>query len=156
VKVAAHTVANMLSSFFCASAVLRSHFVQHEFISVRFGSAPEGAVEYRPGEVYLIFQLQGEYDDILPWPFGSKVTLVLLDQSSNRKHLTESFRPDPKSSSFQKPRDELNVACGCPKFVSHAALENASDSLDTDGRMFVQNDTVYLKVIVDQLDMRSV
>jgi hypothetical protein len=92
----------------------------------------------------------------LPWPFASKVTLALLDQSSNRKHLIESFRPDSKSSSFQKPKDQMNIACGCPQFVSHEVLENSTDSIDTDGRMFVQNDTVYFKVVVDQSDTRSV
>ena len=103
-----------------------------------------------------MFRLQGEYDDILPWPFASKVTLAVLDQSSNRKHVEESFRPDPKSSSFQRPKDQMNVACGCPKLVSHAMMENASDSTDTDGRIFVQNDTVFFRIMVEQMDMRTI
>jgi hypothetical protein len=103
--------------------------------------------------MYLMVHLQGEYDDILPWPFASKVTLAVLDQSSNRKHLEESFRPDPKSSSFQRPKDQMNVACGCPKLVSHDVMENASDITDSAGRIFVQNDTAYFRIMVEQRDM---
>lgn len=104
----------------------------------------------------FIVIMQGEYDDILPWPFALKVTLVLLDQSVNRKHHVESFRPESKSSSFQKPKEQMNVACGCPQFVSHAVLENATDSADSEGRVFVQNDIVYFKIMVDPLDVRSI
>lgn len=95
---------------------------------------------------------QGDYDDILPWPFAAKVSLVLIDQSSSRRHLVQSFHPDSASSSFQKPRDAMNVASGCPEFVPHGFFETTVN----DRRSFVQNDVVYFKIVVDKTDLRTI
>lgn len=83
--------------------------------------------------------MRGEYDNLLPWPFQQKVTMVLLDQTGT-SHLTDSFRPDRDSSSFRKPTSDMNIASGCPLFVSHAMLE---------GGKYVKEDTIMLKFIVD-------
>ncbi|XP_065845087.1 TNF receptor-associated factor 3-like [Oscarella lobularis] len=64
--------------------------------------------------------MRGEYDALLPWPFQQKVTLVLMDQTYGR-HVSDTFRPDPTSSSFKKPRNEMNIAmitCSRPVRVS--------------------------------------
>ena len=61
--------------------------------------------------------MRGEYDALLRWPFRQKVTFMLLDQN-NVEHVIDSFRPDPNSSSFQRPRRETIIASGCPKFLS--------------------------------------
>jgi len=83
------------------------------------------------------------------------VTFTLIDQSGVHNHLKESFHADPKSTSFQKPTSVVNVACGCPKFVSHDILECATDNVDSSGRIFVQNDTIFLKLMVEGTDMRN-
>ena len=59
--------------------------------------------------------MRGEYDALLRWPFRQKVTFMLLDQE-NVEHVIDAFRPDPNSSSFQRPRREANIASGCPLF----------------------------------------
>ena len=46
--------------------------------------------------------MKGKYDPLLQWPFESEMTLVLVDQD-HMKHLIQSFKPNPQSSSFQKP-----------------------------------------------------
>ena len=46
--------------------------------------------------------MRGPYDALLPWPFRQKVTLTLLNQLE-KKHVTDHFRRDPHSSSFQRP-----------------------------------------------------
>ena len=46
--------------------------------------------------------MKGEYDDLLQWPFDHKVNLILVDQD-HTKHLVQTFKPTPQSSSFQKP-----------------------------------------------------
>ena len=44
------------------------------------------------------------------------VTLALINQDKQRD-IVQSFRPEPSSSSFQRPRKEMNVASGCPMFA---------------------------------------
>ena len=34
----------------------------------------------------------------------------------------DAFRPDPSSSSFQRPRRDMNIASGCPRFCSLSEL----------------------------------
>jgi TNF receptor-associated factor 3 len=85
--------------------------------------------------------MKGDYDALLPWPFRQKVTLMLLDQIGKR-HLQDTFRPDPASSSFQKPQNEMNVASGCPLFVAHSVLE-------AEGTPYIRDETIFIKVVVD-------
>nr|QJS39798.1 TNF receptor associated factor 3b [Petromyzon marinus] len=84
--------------------------------------------------------MRGEYDALLPWPFRQRVTLTLLDQGAARRQLSDTFKPDPASSSFRRPTSDMNIASGCPLFVSHVALESAS---------YLQDDTIFIKVVVD-------
>ena len=83
--------------------------------------------------------MKGEYDALLPWPFQSRVSLQLLNQE-NGPHMTETFRPNPSSKSFQRPTSEMNVASGCPRFASLATLSNPA---------FVKNDVLFIKCTVD-------
>ena len=83
--------------------------------------------------------MRGEYDSLLSWPFNQKVTLVLIDQIGGR-HIVDAFRPDPRSSSFQRPKSEMNVASGCPLFVP-------LDRLESDN--YVKDDTMFIKIVVD-------
>jgi len=93
--------------------------------------------------------LQGEYDDLLQWPFTAKVTLMLLDQSPARRHHSEAFRPDPRSSSFHKPEAQTNVASGSPRFIAHKELQEGG----RDGQIFMKNETVYFRVVVDMSEI---
>ncbi|XP_063426758.1 TNF receptor-associated factor 3-like isoform X2 [Mytilus trossulus] len=84
--------------------------------------------------------MRGEYDALLPWPFQQKVTLLLLDQDAGARHVSDTFRPDPTSTSFKRPTSDMNIASGCPLFVSHAVLET---------RTYLKDDTILIIVIVD-------
>ncbi|XP_065181189.1 TNF receptor-associated factor 5-like [Sycon ciliatum] len=86
--------------------------------------------------------MAGEFDALCRWPFIRRVTMTLLDQSPSKRHISEQFDPDRTSSSFQKPRSGMNVASGCPCFVSHQSL-NSTD------RQYLQNDTLFLRISVD-------
>ena len=83
--------------------------------------------------------MKGEDDSLLQWPFESKVSLILVDQD-HMKHLVQTFKPDAQSSSFQKPKTDMNVASGCPEFADLAVLDNTS---------YVKDDVMYIKAIVD-------
>ena len=67
--------------------------------------------------------------------------MTLLDQQDGTQAVTDSFRPDTSSSSFQRPTTDMNTAVGCPMFVSHAKLET---------RKFMRDDTIFLKIVVDK------
>ena len=91
--------------------------------------------------------MKSEHDDLLPWPFKQKVTISLLNQetpSDTTSHITQSFMPDAKSSSFQKPTKDMNIASGFPKFAPRSVLSD---------KRYAVNDTVYFKVKVDLSDI---
>lgn len=46
--------------------------------------------------------MRGLYDALLRWPFRQRVTMTLLNQTGSR-HVSDTFRPDVRSSSFQRP-----------------------------------------------------
>ena len=87
--------------------------------------------------------MRGEYDNLLPWPFKQKVSLILIDQDG-RNHVSDAFRPDTSSSSFQKPKNEMNVASGCPLFVPLATL---------DGGGYTKDDSLFIKLMVDKTEI---
>ncbi|XP_078604292.1 TNF receptor-associated factor 2-like [Branchiostoma floridae x Branchiostoma japonicum] len=89
--------------------------------------------------------MRGHYDGLLRWPFRQKLTFMLLDQN-NHKHVTDAFRPDPTSSSFQRPTSDMNIASGCPLFVPLSQLDSSSHG-------YVRDDTMFLKIIVDTSDL---
>ena len=88
--------------------------------------------------------MRGEFDNILQWPFTHKVTFKLINQEGGRD-IVDTFQPDPVSSSFRKPSSDMNVASGCPRFVSHAELERGG---------FVVDDTIFLKCVIDTSTIR--
>ncbi|CAF1470211.1 unnamed protein product [Didymodactylos carnosus] len=90
--------------------------------------------------------MRGEYDSILKWPFHHKVTFCLFDQSGQNRHVIDSFKPDTKSNSFQRPRSELNIASGIPKFFPLPMIQQ-------DGNNYVRDNTMFIKVIVDLADV---
>jgi TNF receptor-associated factor 3 len=83
--------------------------------------------------------MKGEFDALLPWPFQQRVTFTLIDQE-HRRHVSDTFQPDPSSSSFQRPTTDMNVASGCPLFVPLEALET---------RGYVKDDTMFIRVAVE-------
>ena len=87
--------------------------------------------------------MRGEYDALNRWPFRQKVTFMLLDQNSV-EHVIDAFRPDPNSSSFQRPRREANIASGCPTFCPLSEINNHG---------YVLDDVMFVKVIVDTADL---
>lgn len=83
--------------------------------------------------------MKGEYDALLPWPFRQKVTFKLQDQD-RQQDVTDTFRPDPNSSSFKRPTSNMNIASGCPLFVSQQVLQS---------RSYVKDDTLFIKIVVE-------
>jgi hypothetical protein len=66
----------------------------------------------------------------------------MYDQTPNQKHIIDSFRPDIKSNSFQRPRSDMNIASGIPKFFPLAVIQQ-------EGNPYVRDDTIFIKIMVD-------
>ena len=64
----------------------------------------------------LFVMFRGEYDVLQTWPFQKKLTMMLLNQG-NGEHIIDVFYSDPLSSSFKRPKSDMNIACGFPLFV---------------------------------------
>lgn len=104
---------------------------------------PYGDGNARRTHISLFFVLmRGDYDAILEFPFTFKVTFCLFDQTSQKRHIIDSFRPDIKSNSFQRPRSDMNIASGIPKFFPLQTVEQ-------DNNPYVRDDTMLIKIMVD-------
>ena len=78
--------------------------------------------------------------------FHSKVSLMLLDQDRN-KHVVQTFKPSPSSSSFLRPKNDMNVASGCPQFASLDVLQNTS---------YVRDDVMFIRCTCGNKDEEHV
>ena len=91
-----------------------------------------------------IRMLQGEYDNLLEWPFRLPISFQLLDQCfdpEKRAHIFESFVPNPTWKHFQKPTKEVeSMGFGYPRFVSHETIKNGT---------YIKDDTMFIKIKVD-------
>ena len=90
--------------------------------------------------------MRGEYDAILKFPFNHKVTFCLYEQTGQQCHIIDSFRPDIKSTSFQRPRSDMNIASGIPKFAPLTIIQPGNNA-------YVRDDTMFIKVMVDFNDI---
>ena len=89
---------------------------------------------------FFFVVMKGPFDALLPWPFKQKVTLTIINQAG-KKHVTDTFHPDPQSNSFQRPtQKEMNAASRCPMFICQEQLLNGG---------FVKDDCIYLRTVVD-------
>ncbi|XP_028415922.1 TNF receptor-associated factor 3-like [Dendronephthya gigantea] len=83
--------------------------------------------------------MRGDYDSLQTWPFQKKITMMLLDQG-NGDHMVDVLHSDPKSSSFQRPKSDMNIGCGSPLFMPIDSLGN---------RQYIKDDVMFIKIIVD-------
>ncbi|XP_028994778.1 TNF receptor-associated factor 3 isoform X2 [Betta splendens] len=156
---ATHTLASLETQLSRHDDMLSVHEIRLADMDLRFQPFYTGYFGYKMcARVYLngdgmgkgthlslfFVVMRGEYDALLPWPFKQKVTLMLMDQGPSRKHLGDAFKPDPNSSSFRRPQAEMNIASGCPLFVSQSVLETGS---------YIKDDTIFIKVTVDTSDL---
>ncbi len=86
--------------------------------------------------------LKGDYDALQTWPMQKTITMLLLDQGNgtNEDHIIDAFLSDPQSSSFQRPKSDMNIASGSPLFMPLDSLNN---------RQFIKDDVMFIKIIVD-------
>jgi hypothetical protein len=106
-----------------------------------------GDGQARRTHLSLFFVLmRGDYDAILTWPFEYKISFCLYDQTGAQRHIIDSFRPDAKSNSFQRPRSSMNIASGIPKFLPLTIIQQ-------DNNPFVRDDCMFIRCMVDFASM---
>ena len=88
---------------------------------------------------FFLTIMKGEYDALLEWPFQLTVTLTMINQKGNG-NIVQSFKPNPSSASFQRPKADMNVASGCPKFAALSVLDNPE---------FVVDDVAFFQCVVN-------
>ena len=88
---------------------------------------------------YFLTIIKGEYDALLEWPFQLTVTLTMINQKGNG-NIVQSFKPNPNSASFHRPKADMNVASGCPKFAPLSVLDNQE---------FVVDDVAFFQCVVN-------
>lgn len=101
---------------------------------------PNGDGEAKDKFLSIFFQImKGNYDGLLKWPFKNMVTLKIL--GCDKKNLSDCFRGNPRSDSFERPRHGPNRASGCPKFVLLQKLIEQKD-------VYLRDDTLFVKAVV--------
>lgn len=83
--------------------------------------------------------MKSEYDDLLKWPMHKRITFELINHSDPAESIVESFVSNLNSSSFQRPTNNMNVAAGCPMFISIEKFMTGH---------FVRNSCAYIKTTV--------
>nr|UCK81548.1 TNF receptor-associated factor 6-like protein [Arenicola marina] len=93
----------------------------------------------------FIHLMQGEYDELLEWPFRGRITLSIMDQRQPRdrsQHLTEVLAAKPHLAAFQRPISRRNhKGFGYIEFAQLSQLSSAA---------YVKNDTLYIRATVKE------
>ena len=88
----------------------------------------------------FIHFMQGEFDDILDWPFNGKIILTVIDQNpicELRNHVSETLISKPNLAAFQRPQNPRNhKGFGYMEFVPLSAIDKMT---------YVRNDTLIIK-----------
>ena len=87
--------------------------------------------------------MKSEYDQLLSWPMHNRITFELINHENEADNVVESFVCNPMSSSFQRPTNNMNVAAGCPTFISIERFLSGG---------FVADNCAYIKTSVEEVD----
>ena len=83
--------------------------------------------------------MKSEYDELLTWPMQKRITFELINLEDAAYSVIETFVSNLKSSSFLRPTKNMNVATGCPTFISIERFLKGG---------FVNDDCAYIRTSV--------
>ena len=89
---------------------------------------------------FYIVIMQGDFDEILEFPFPYPITITLMS-TSNKANISHTLYPDPDKVHFQKPYKNMNPAIGFARFCPHNKLMSGG---------FIKNDAIYFKLTVEK------
>ena len=89
----------------------------------------------------FVHMMQGDYDNILEWPFTGRIALSILDQSDTaefRHHISETLVAKPNLLAFQRPTAPRNYkGYG---YVEFAPIERIREP------QYVKNNTMLVRI----------
>lgn len=88
----------------------------------------------------------GEYNNLIPFPYVYDIHFILWDQSNRQNHIVNVVKPDPTSSAFSRPINEKNDEYGIIKFCSLRYLADPESGYVKDGVFFI-------RIFIDFLNM---
>ena len=83
--------------------------------------------------------MKSEYDELLTWPMQKRITFELINLEDAADSVIETFVSNLKSSTFLRPTKNMNVATGCPTFISIERFLKGG---------FVKDDCAYIRTSV--------
>lgn len=88
----------------------------------------------------FIHFMQGEFDDILDWPFNGRIILTVIDQNpicELRNHVSETLLSKPNLAAFQRPQNPRNhKGFGYMEFLPLSVIDKMA---------YIRNDTLIIK-----------
>lgn len=91
----------------------------------------------------FIHFMQGDFDEIIDWPFNGRIILTVIDQNpvcELRHHVNETLISKPNLAAFQRPNTPRNhKGFGYMEFLPIGILDNSS---------YVRNDTLIIKACI--------
>lgn len=91
----------------------------------------------------FIHFMQGEFDDLLEWPFSGRIVLTVIDQNpvcEMRRDISETLLSKPNLAAFQRPTSTRNhKGFGYMEFLPLNVIN---------GSTYVRNDTLIIKASV--------
>ena len=98
----------------------------------------------RSTHVSLFFVvMKSEYDQLLTWPMQKRITFELINPVNEAESVSERFVSDTRSPTFQRPTRNMNIASGCPMFIS-------IERFLTGG--FILDNSAYIRTVVQDID----
>lgn len=88
----------------------------------------------------FIHAIQGDYDDIILWPFRGDLTLSIMDQGTSNKKMNVSEKLIAHSSlkMFRRPNtSKSNEGYGFAEMISHQMLHN---------NLYIKDDCIKIKI----------
>lgn len=91
----------------------------------------------------FIHFMQGDFDEIIDWPFNGRIILTVIDQNpvcELRHHVNETLISKPNLAAFQRPNTPRNhKGFGYMEFLPIGILDNST---------YVRNDTLIIKACI--------
>lgn len=139
------------SSFSMNSSIFKTSKYGYAFM-LRVCSTIESNEEY----LSLFLSLyNGEYNNLIPYPFSYDIHFLLWDQSNQQKHIVYVVKPDLNSSAFLRPTSEKNDEYGIIKFCSLRYLTDRESIYVKDGIFFIRVFIDFLKTGLNPFQLKD-
>ena len=133
----------LVTSSFYTAGIGKYKFELHVCVTGYVIAGFDGTKAYMSMRASL---LEGEYDDVLTWPFVGSISVTLLNQVENADHFTKQIWMPHDAVGLEYTErvaagQYRNQSWGCNCFISHCELESVSIQ-----KQYVVNDCIYFSV----------